>query len=122
MLHSPPSRRPPPVARAHRISPTKLSPVIAMAMVSTYFPQFTGLRRSCSKLETSSHSQSFLQHVTCHLRLFSSRKPSRSVVAMASNNKNGTKDFISKLVSDLNSAKLEADVGEIWFFFKLVAT
>ncbi|KAL5788801.1 hypothetical protein ACOSP7_005750 [Xanthoceras sorbifolium] len=93
-----------------------------MAMVSTYCPQFTGLRRSCSKLETSSPSQSFSQHVTCHLRLFSSRKPSRSVVAMASNNKffvggnwkcNGTKDSITKLVSDLNSAKLEADVDVV---------
>ncbi|KAI9180445.1 hypothetical protein LWI28_004857 [Acer negundo] len=92
-----------------------------MAMVSTYCPQFTGLRRSCSKLETSS-PQSFSQHVTSHLRLFSSNKPSRSVVAMASNNKffvggnwkcNGTKDSITKLVSDLNSAKLEADVDVV---------
>ncbi|TXG64842.1 hypothetical protein EZV62_011836 [Acer yangbiense] len=83
-----------------------------MAMVSTYCPQFTGLRRSCSKLETSS-PQSFSQHVTSHLRLFSSNKPSRSVAAMASNNKNGTKDSISKLVSDLNSANLEADVDVV---------
>lgn len=28
---------------------------------------------------------------------------------------NGTKEFISKLVTDLNSAKLEPDVGEIIF-------
>ncbi|KAJ0009909.1 hypothetical protein Pint_34383 [Pistacia integerrima] len=92
------------------------------SMVSTHCPQFTGLRRSSpSKLENS-HSQSFSQHVNSHLRLVSSRKPSRAVVAMASNNKffvggnwkcNGTKDSISKLVSDLNSAKLEADVAKV---------
>lgn len=60
-----------------------------MAMVSTYCPQFTGLRRSCPKLETSSSpSQSLSQHVSSHLRLFSARKPSQSAaVAMASNNK-----------------------------------
>ncbi|XP_031259997.1 triosephosphate isomerase, chloroplastic [Pistacia vera] len=92
------------------------------SMVSTHCPQFTGLRRSSpSKLENS-HSQSFSQHVNSHLRFVSSRKPSRAVVAMASNNKffvggnwkcNGTKDSISKLVSDLNSAKLEADVDVV---------
>lgn len=32
---------------------------------------------------------------------------------------NGTKDSISKLVSDLNSAKLEADVGKINFLYSL---
>ncbi|XP_044507490.1 triosephosphate isomerase, chloroplastic-like [Mangifera indica] len=90
--------------------------------VSSHCPQVTGLRRSSlSKLETS-HSQSFSQHVNSHLRFVSSRKPSRAVVAMASNNKffvggnwkcNGTKDSISKLVSDLNSAKLEADVDVV---------
>lgn len=55
--------------------------------VSSHCPQVTGLRRSSlSKLETS-HSQSFSQHVNSHLRFVSSRKPSRAVVAMASNNK-----------------------------------
>ncbi|KAH9657335.1 triosephosphate isomerase [Citrus sinensis] len=86
-------------------------------MVSTNCAQFSGLRRS-------SPTQSFSQHVNSHLRLFSSRRPRRgsSVVAMASSNKffvggnwkcNGTKESITKLVSDLNDAKLEADVGEM---------
>ncbi|KAJ4716725.1 triosephosphate isomerase [Melia azedarach] len=88
------------------------------SMVSTSCPQFSGLRRSCPKLET----QSFSQHINSHIRLFSSRKPCRSVVAMSSSNKffvggnwkcNGTKESITKLVSDLNNAKLEADVDVV---------
>ncbi|KAF5727840.1 triosephosphate isomerase chloroplastic [Tripterygium wilfordii] len=85
-------------------------------------PQFSGLRRSCSKLD-SSHSQlSFVQHVNSQLRVSSSRKPGRAVATMAGTGTffvggnwkcNGTKESISKLVSDLNSAELEADVDVV---------
>ncbi|KAK9941662.1 hypothetical protein M0R45_007361 [Rubus argutus] len=84
---------------------------------------YSGLRRSCPKLDHShSHSHSLYQHLHSHLSLSSSRKASRAVVAMAGTGKffvggnwkcNGTKDSISKLVSDLNSAKLEADVDVV---------
>ncbi|KAM1152412.1 hypothetical protein ACFX2J_034847 [Malus domestica] len=87
---------------------------------------YSGLRPSCSKLESShslSATQSLLQHLHSHLRLSSSsRKASRGVVAMAGTGKffvggnwkcNGTKDSISKLVADLNSAKLEPDVDVV---------
>ncbi|XP_028104813.1 protein STAY-GREEN 1, chloroplastic-like [Camellia sinensis] len=56
------------------------------------------------------------------LSSFSSRKSCRGVVAMAGSGKffvggnwkcNGTKESISKLVSDLNSAKLEPDVDVV---------
>uniref|UniRef100_A0A2P2L0N7 Triosephosphate isomeraseic-like n=1 Tax=Rhizophora mucronata TaxID=61149 RepID=A0A2P2L0N7_RHIMU len=81
--------------------------------------QFSGLRRSCTKLDdTTCHSRSFLRQPT-----FSSpRKPSGGVVAMAGTGTffvggnwkcNGTKESISKLVSDLNSAKLEDDVDVV---------
>ncbi|OMO92895.1 Triosephosphate isomerase [Corchorus olitorius] len=92
-----------------------------MAMVSTYCPQFSGLRRSCPKLDNS-QSQCFVQHISSQFRLSSSRKPCRAVVAMAGSGKffvggnwkcNGTKDSITKLVSDLNSAKLESDVDVV---------
>ncbi|KAK9177321.1 hypothetical protein WN944_029342 [Citrus x changshan-huyou] len=87
------------------------------SMISTNCAQFSGLRRS-------SPTQSYSQHVNSHLRLVSSRRPRRSssVVAMASSNKffvggnwkcNGTKESITKLVSDLNDAKLEADVDVV---------
>ncbi|GAV91496.1 TIM domain-containing protein [Cephalotus follicularis] len=83
-------------------------------------PQFSGLRRSsCPKLD----AQCFIQHLSSQLRLSStSRKPCRPVVTMAGTGTffvggnwkcNGTKDSISKLVSDLNSAKLEADVDVV---------
>ncbi|KAK3029015.1 hypothetical protein RJ639_040067 [Escallonia herrerae] len=84
--------------------------------VSTNCPSFSGLRRSCSKFDSSlslSTTHSFFQHVDSHLRLSSSRKGCRGVVTMAGSGKNGTKDSISKLVSDLNSAKLEADVDVV---------
>ncbi|KDP27586.1 hypothetical protein JCGZ_19591 [Jatropha curcas] len=106
-----------------------------MAMLSTSLagpkssycaaPQFSGLRRSCPKLEsTNSHSlsQSFLRHFNSQLRVPSSRKPSGHVVAMAGTGTffvggnwkcNGTKESITKLVSDLNDAKLEADVDVV---------
>ncbi|WRX13930.1 Triosephosphate isomerase - like 1 [Theobroma cacao] len=95
-----------------------------MAMVSTYCPQFSGLRRSCPKLDNS-QSQSFVQHINSQLRLSSSPKPCRAVLAMAGSGKffvggnwkcNGTNDSITKLVSDLNSATLESDVGNLLLF------
>ncbi|GAY65364.1 hypothetical protein CUMW_240510 [Citrus unshiu] len=86
------------------------------SMISTNCAQFSGLRRS-------SPTQSYSQHVNSHLRLVSSRRPRRSssVVAMASSNKflcwrnwkMGTKESITKLVSDLNDAKLGADVDVV---------
>ncbi|KAF1002135.1 hypothetical protein AG4045_016375 [Apium graveolens] len=78
-----------------------------------------------SKLNSLSLSttQSFFHNVNSHLnRLSSSSTPSRGVVAMAGSGKffvggnwkcNGTKDSISKLVSDLNSSTLEADVDVV---------
>ncbi|KAK7337122.1 hypothetical protein VNO77_17682 [Canavalia gladiata] len=75
-----------------------------------------GLRGPFPKLD-SFNSQS------SKLRLsLSPPKPSRPIVAMAGSGKffvggnwkcNGTKDSISKLVSDLNSAKLEPDVDVV---------
>ncbi|XP_020425754.1 triosephosphate isomerase, chloroplastic isoform X2 [Prunus persica] len=83
---------------------------------------YSGLRRSGPKLDHT-QSLSLFQHLHSQLRLSSSsRKASRGIVAMAGTGKffvggnwkcNGTKDSISKLVSDLNSAKLEADVDVI---------
>nr|XP_025605213.1 triosephosphate isomerase, chloroplastic isoform X1 [Arachis hypogaea] len=85
-----------------------------------------GLRRHSPKLDSLgsqpslSATHSFFDTVHFNLRLsLTASKPSRPVVAMAGTGKffvggnwkcNGTKDSISKLVSDLNSAKLEADV------------
>ncbi|XP_020960148.1 triosephosphate isomerase, chloroplastic isoform X1 [Arachis ipaensis] len=85
-----------------------------------------GLRRHSPKLDSLgsqpslSATHSFFDTVHSNLRLsFTASKPSRPVVAMAGTGKffvggnwkcNGTKDSISKLVSDLNNAKLEADV------------
>ncbi|KAH0727608.1 hypothetical protein KY290_004351 [Solanum tuberosum] len=88
-------------------------------------PQFSGLRKSFSKLDNSvsfSTSQAFFQTVDSHLRLSADRKGCRAVVAMAGSGKffvggnwkcNGTKDSISKLVSDLNNAQLESDVDVV---------
>ncbi|XP_011046787.1 PREDICTED: triosephosphate isomerase, chloroplastic [Populus euphratica] len=83
-------------------------------------PEFSGLRRLCpnsssSNNSSNSHSQSFL-------RFCSPRKPLKSVVAMAGTGTffvggnwkcNGTKESITKLVSDLNSTKLESDVDVV---------
>ncbi|KAE8719113.1 Triosephosphate isomerase [Hibiscus syriacus] len=89
-----------------------------MEMVATSCPHFTGLRPT---LHTP-RSQSFLQHINSQIRLSSPRKPCRAVAAMAGSGKffvggnwkcNGTKDSITKLVSDLNSAKLESDVDVV---------
>ncbi|KAL1833804.1 triosephosphate isomerase, chloroplastic [Daucus carota subsp. sativus] len=83
-------------------------------------------RSSCPKLNSISVSttQSFFQNVNSHLtRVSSSRSGAcRGVVAMAGSGKffvggnwkcNGTKDSISKLVTDLNSSTLEADVDVV---------
>ncbi|KAL3515025.1 hypothetical protein ACH5RR_021927 [Cinchona calisaya] len=97
-----------------------------MAVASTSIaacPQFSGLRSS-SSVVSSCTSQSFFQNVHSHLRLSSSpaTKACRPVVAMAGSGKffvggnwkcNGTKESISKLISDLNSAKLESDVDVV---------
>ncbi|KAK4765447.1 hypothetical protein SAY86_026537 [Trapa natans] len=92
-----------------------------MAVVPTSLTsQFSGLRRS-SQLGRATN-QSFLLHTSSQLRLSASRKPCRGVVAMASTAKffvggnwkcNGTKESITKLVSDLNSATLEPDVDVV---------
>ncbi|KAF3434654.1 hypothetical protein FNV43_RR21739 [Rhamnella rubrinervis] len=91
----------------------------------SYSPNFSGLRRSCSKLDNSqsfSATKYLFENLHSHLRLSSTRKGSRGVVAMAGTGKffvggnwkcNGTKDSISKLVSDLNAAKLEPDVDVV---------
>lgn len=103
------------------VSTSMASPVTTPnSVVST---QFSGLRRSCLKLDNSLSTQSSLfQLVDSHLRLSSSRRGSRGVVSMAASGKffvggnwkcNGTKESISKLVSELNSATLEADVDVV---------
>ncbi|KAI4299893.1 hypothetical protein L6164_033314 [Bauhinia variegata] len=83
-------------------------------------PTFSGLRRSPPSFPSSTHS--FFENVHSNLRLSSARKACRGVIAMAGTGKffvggnwkcNGTKDSISKLVSDLNSAKLEPDVDVV---------
>ncbi|MED6220300.1 hypothetical protein PIB30_043571 [Stylosanthes scabra] len=87
------------------------------------------LRRPSPKLDSLSSqfslfpTHSSFDNLHSNLRLsLTASKPSRSVVAMAGTGKffvggnwkcNGTKDSISKLVSDLNSAKLEADVDVV---------
>ncbi|GMH02988.1 hypothetical protein Nepgr_004827 [Nepenthes gracilis] len=88
--------------------------------------QFSRLRRACFKLDnslsTASTTQYFFQNVDSQLRLSSSRRGSRGVVTMAGSGKffvggnwkcNGTKESISKLVSDLNDAKFETDVDVV---------
>nr|GMD09814.1 triosephosphate isomerase, chloroplastic-like [Ipomoea batatas] len=96
-----------------------------MAVASTSLAsQFSGLR-PVSKLDSSpslSTTHSFFQNLHSHLRISTSRKACRPVVAMAGSGKffvggnwkcNGTKESITKLVSDLNSAKLESDVDVV---------
>ncbi|KAK4562413.1 hypothetical protein RGQ29_005051 [Quercus rubra] len=97
--------------------------VASTSLASQLSAQFSGLRRTSPKLDHSlSNSQSLFQHVNSHIRLTSSPKPPRGVVAMAGSGKffvggnwkcNGTKDSITKLISDLNSAKLETDVDVV---------
>ncbi|KAK7284994.1 hypothetical protein RJT34_19749 [Clitoria ternatea] len=104
----------------------------SMAVTSTSLASqlSIGLRPPYPKIDSlSSHSfstnHSFFETVHSNLRLSLSPtkpSPSRPVVAMAGSGKffvggnwkcNGTKDSISKLVSDLNSAKLEPDVDVV---------
>ncbi|KAH7518473.1 hypothetical protein FEM48_Zijuj09G0175200 [Ziziphus jujuba var. spinosa] len=90
------------------VASTSLASQLSGPKTINYAPNFSGLRRSSSKLEnfqSMSSTQSLFQHLHSHLHLSSSRKGSRGV--------NGTKDSISKLVSDLNSAKLEPDVDVV---------
>ncbi|QCD97955.1 triosephosphate isomerase, chloroplastic [Vigna unguiculata] len=94
---------------------------MAAASTSLASQLYIGLRRPCPKLD-SFNSPSF-SAFDPNLRLsLSPPKPSRAVVAMAGSGKffvggnwkcNGTKDSISKLVADLNSAKLEPDVDVV---------
>ncbi|KAF8013567.1 hypothetical protein BT93_I1423 [Corymbia citriodora subsp. variegata] len=97
-----------------------------MAVVSTSLTShFSGLRRSSNLDHSPSAAQSFAQHVNSRISFSSSsstQKPCRGVVAMAGTGKffvggnwkcNGTKDSISKLVSDLNGATLEPDVDVV---------
>lgn len=83
-----------------------------------------GLRRHPSpKLDSFTSTNPFFDAIHPSLRLsISSPKPSRTVIAMAGSGKffvggnwkcNGTKDSISKLISDLNNAKLEPDVDVV---------
>ncbi|CAL5378243.1 unnamed protein product [Camellia sinensis] len=109
------------------VASTSLAPQLSGPKSATSScPLFSGLRRSCSKLDhsLSSPTLSLFQTLDSHVRLssFSSRKGCRGVVAMAGSGKffvggnwkcNGTKESISKLVSDLNSAKLEPDVDVV---------
>ncbi|KAG8368164.1 hypothetical protein BUALT_Bualt15G0016600 [Buddleja alternifolia] len=101
-----------------------VSTSLAGAAVSGHLTQFSGLRRSFLKLDSSNSNstQSLFQNVDSHLRLASSSKGCLGVVAMAGAGKffvggnwkcNGTKDSISKLISDLNSATLESDVDVV---------
>ncbi|XP_068645503.1 triosephosphate isomerase, chloroplastic-like [Aristolochia californica] len=100
-----------------------------MAVVSTSVasqlscPHFSGLRRSALKLDQSPSATSlFFQQIDSHLHLAATRRTSRGIVSMAGSGKffvggnwkcNGTKESISKLVADLNSAKLESDVDVV---------
>ncbi|KAJ7967205.1 Triosephosphate isomerase [Quillaja saponaria] len=90
---------------------------------SSVCPTFSGLRR-LDQLNSQSFSSthSLFQQVHSNLRLSSSRKGCRGVVAMAGSGKffvggnwkcNGTTESISKLVSDLNSANLEPEVDVV---------
>ncbi|XP_058738094.1 triosephosphate isomerase, chloroplastic [Vicia villosa] len=80
-----------------------------------------GLRRQPSPKFDSLSSQSLSFDPNIRLSV-SSPKPSRTVIAMAGSGKffvggnwkcNGTKDSISKLIADLNNAKLEPDVDVV---------
>ncbi|RAL50862.1 hypothetical protein DM860_005218 [Cuscuta australis] len=83
-------------------------------------PNFS-LRRSIPGSSTRSATQSF-HTIDSRLRLVCSGKGCRSVVAMAGSGKcfvggnwkcNGTKESIVRLISDLNSSKLEPDVDVV---------
>lgn len=72
------------------VTSTSLASQVAGPTSLSYSPNFSGLRRSCSKLDHSnsiSATQSLFQHLHSHLRLSSSRKGSRAVVTMAGTGK-----------------------------------
>ncbi|WOK92882.1 triosephosphate isomerase, chloroplastic-like [Canna indica] len=92
------------------------------AAASSLASQFSGLRREVLSREVAPPTALFLRSVQSQLRIPSTRRPPRGVVAMAGTGKffvggnwkcNGTKDSISKLVADLNDAKLENDVDVV---------
>ncbi|KAF3796385.1 Triosephosphate isomerase [Nymphaea thermarum] len=60
----------------------------------------------------STTNHSFFQQVSRHLHA-AAGKGCRPVASMAGTGKNGTKDSISKLVSDLNNAQIEDDVDVV---------
>ncbi|XP_008799414.1 triosephosphate isomerase, chloroplastic-like [Phoenix dactylifera] len=94
-----------------------------MAAALSLAPQFPGLRVERERERAPSLSSAFFSHRACsQRRLFSTRRSPRGVVAMAGTGKffvggnwkcNGTKDSISKLVADLNGAKMENDVDVV---------
>ncbi|KAL6494786.1 Triosephosphate isomerase, cytosolic [Orobanche gracilis] len=101
-----------------------VSTSLGPAAVTGHLTQFSGIRKSFIKLDSSNlnSTQSFSENVDSHLHLTSSNKGRRCVVTMAGSGKffvggnwkcNGTTDSISKLVSDLNSATLESDVDVV---------
>ncbi|KAG6481176.1 triosephosphate isomerase, chloroplastic-like isoform X2 [Zingiber officinale] len=90
---------------------------MAAAASSSLASQFLGLRR-----EAAPSTALFVQSAQSKLRLPSTRCPNGRVVAMAGTGKffvggnwkcNGTTDSVSRLVADLNVAKLENDVDVV---------
>ena len=70
------------------LSQTVVMAVASTSLASQLSAQFSGLRCTSPKLDHSlSNSQSLFQHVNSHLRLTSSPKPPRGVVAMAGSGK-----------------------------------
>ncbi|XP_075501669.1 triosephosphate isomerase, chloroplastic-like [Primulina tabacum] len=105
---------------------TSLGAAVGGSQLSPQLTQFSGLRKIFVRFENlasdSNSTQCLFQNVDSHVQLASSRKECRGVVAMAGSGKffvggnwkcNGTKDSLSKLVSDLNSAALESDVDVV---------
>ncbi|KAG6533875.1 triosephosphate isomerase, chloroplastic-like [Zingiber officinale] len=87
------------------------------AAASSLASQFMGLRR-----EAPPSTELFVQTVQFKLRHSSTRCPNGRVIAMAGTGKffvggnwkcNGTMDSVTKLVADLNDAKLENDVDVV---------
>ncbi|XP_074574072.1 triosephosphate isomerase, chloroplastic-like isoform X2 [Curcuma longa] len=78
---------------------------------SSLASQFSGIRREAAQRTFS--TASLFHGVQSQVRLPSTCRPIRGVVAMAGTGKNGTKDSIRKLVADLNDSKLENDVDVV---------
>ncbi|GMP64120.1 hypothetical protein CsSME_00025547 [Camellia sinensis var. sinensis] len=97
------------------VAPTSLASQLWGPKSTTSYscPHFSGLRRSSSNLDQSLSFSSSTHSLFQHLPLSSSRPGCRSLATMAGSGKNGTKESISKLVSDLNGAKLEPDVDVV---------